>query len=175
MGAVETQMIDCAYAEIGKYLGLPTQAYIALSDAKQLDAQAGLETSMGATLAVRTRPGRADGFHGKASLGAAGAFATLEGPIGKRVSWIASARKSYLDYLLEGVDDDPRLALGYHDRVVVSPHIGDLETPEAVDGMLQVAHCLPEFLRRKPVIVAVDLNPDMHSKSPSNRVIPRKK
>lgn len=52
MGAVETMMMDCAYAEIGKYLGLPTQAYIGLSDAKQLDAQAGLETSMGATLAA---------------------------------------------------------------------------------------------------------------------------
>ena len=52
MGAIETQMIDCAYAEIGKHLGLPTQAYIGLSDAKQLDAQAGLETSMGATLAA---------------------------------------------------------------------------------------------------------------------------
>jgi trimethylamine--corrinoid protein Co-methyltransferase len=52
MGAVETQMIDCAYNEIGKYLGLPTQAYISLSDAKDLDAQAGLESSMGATLAA---------------------------------------------------------------------------------------------------------------------------
>lgn len=52
MGAVETMMIDCAYNEIGKHLGLPTQAYIGLSDAKQLDAQAGLETSMGATLAA---------------------------------------------------------------------------------------------------------------------------
>jgi len=51
MGAIETQMIDCAYAEIGKRLGLPTQAYISLSDAKQLDAQAGCETAMGATLA----------------------------------------------------------------------------------------------------------------------------
>jgi trimethylamine--corrinoid protein Co-methyltransferase len=51
MGAVETMMMDCAYSEIGKYLGLPTQAYIGLSDSKQLDAQAGLETSMGATLA----------------------------------------------------------------------------------------------------------------------------
>ncbi|MCP4251385.1 MAG: hypothetical protein GY778_30485, partial [bacterium] len=51
MGAVETMMLDCAYNEIGKHLGLPTQAYIALSDAKQLDAQAGLESSMGATLA----------------------------------------------------------------------------------------------------------------------------
>jgi trimethylamine--corrinoid protein Co-methyltransferase len=52
MGAVETMMIDCAYNEIGKYLGLPTQAYMALSDAKLLDAQAGLESSMGATLAA---------------------------------------------------------------------------------------------------------------------------
>jgi trimethylamine--corrinoid protein Co-methyltransferase len=52
MGAVETQMVDCAYNEIGKHLHLPTQAYIALSDAKRLDAQAGLETSMGATLAA---------------------------------------------------------------------------------------------------------------------------
>jgi trimethylamine:corrinoid methyltransferase-like protein len=52
MGAVETQMIDCAYNEIGKYLKIPTQAYIGLSDAKHLDAQAGLETSMGATLAA---------------------------------------------------------------------------------------------------------------------------
>ncbi len=52
MGAIETMMIDCACNEIGKHLGLPTQAYIGLSDAKQLDAQAGLESSMGATLAA---------------------------------------------------------------------------------------------------------------------------
>ena len=54
MGAIETMMIDCAYSEIGKYLGLPTQAYISLSDAKQLDAQAGLESGIGATLAALT-------------------------------------------------------------------------------------------------------------------------
>jgi trimethylamine---corrinoid protein Co-methyltransferase len=52
MGAVETMMLDCAYNEIGKHMGLPTQAYIGLSDAKLLDAQAGLETGMGATLAA---------------------------------------------------------------------------------------------------------------------------
>jgi trimethylamine--corrinoid protein Co-methyltransferase len=52
MGAVETMMVDCAYNEIGKYLRMPTQAYIGLSDAKQLDFQAGLESSMGATLAA---------------------------------------------------------------------------------------------------------------------------
>jgi trimethylamine--corrinoid protein Co-methyltransferase len=52
MGAIETMMIDCAYSQIGKYLGLPTQAYTSLSDAKLLDAQTGLETGMGATLAA---------------------------------------------------------------------------------------------------------------------------
>ncbi len=52
MGAVETQMIDCAYSEIGKYFGIPTQAYISLSDSKDLDAQAGMESAMGATLAA---------------------------------------------------------------------------------------------------------------------------
>jgi len=51
MGAVETMMIDCACAQIGKYLNLPTHAYMGLSDSKLVDAQAGLETSMGATLA----------------------------------------------------------------------------------------------------------------------------
>lgn len=52
MGAIETMMMDCAYSEIGHFLGLPTQAYISLSDAKQLDAQAGLESGIGATLAA---------------------------------------------------------------------------------------------------------------------------
>ncbi len=52
MGAIETMMIDCAYNEIGKHLGMPTQAYISMSDAKLIDAQAGLESGMGATLAA---------------------------------------------------------------------------------------------------------------------------
>jgi trimethylamine--corrinoid protein Co-methyltransferase len=52
MGAVESMMLNCANNEVGKRLGLPTQGYTALSDAKRLDAQAGLETSMGATLAA---------------------------------------------------------------------------------------------------------------------------
>ncbi len=52
MGAIETQMLDCAYGQIGKYLDIPTQAYIGLSDSKRLDAQAGQETGMGCTLAA---------------------------------------------------------------------------------------------------------------------------
>jgi len=55
------------------------------------------------------------------------------------------------------------IALGYDSTVVVSPHIGDLETPEAVAGLETVADCFPAFLERAPAAVAVDLNPDMHS------------
>jgi len=52
MGAVETQMIDAAYTQVGKSLGMPTHAYMALSDAKNADWQAGMETGNGATLAA---------------------------------------------------------------------------------------------------------------------------
>lgn len=50
--AVEAQMMDCAYAEVGKHLGLPTQAYIGMSDSKALDAQAGFESGTGYYLAA---------------------------------------------------------------------------------------------------------------------------
>ncbi len=50
MGAIETMMIDSAYSQIGKRLGLPVHAYIGLSDSKCVDAQAGLETGIGAVL-----------------------------------------------------------------------------------------------------------------------------
>jgi trimethylamine--corrinoid protein Co-methyltransferase len=52
MGAIETMMLDCSFNEIGKYLDIPTQGYTAMSDAKQVDAQAGMESGMGAALAV---------------------------------------------------------------------------------------------------------------------------
>jgi len=52
MGAVETMMIDGAYAEIGKHLGVPVHAYMGLSDSKPVDYQAGMESAMGAVLAA---------------------------------------------------------------------------------------------------------------------------
>ena len=51
ISAVEAQMIDCAYIEVGKHLGLPTQAYTGMSDSKTLDAQAGFESGTGLYLA----------------------------------------------------------------------------------------------------------------------------
>jgi trimethylamine--corrinoid protein Co-methyltransferase len=46
MGAIETAMIDAAYAQVGRSLGLPTHAYLGASDSKLIDAQAGLETGV---------------------------------------------------------------------------------------------------------------------------------
>ncbi|OQX95999.1 hypothetical protein B6I21_02530 [candidate division KSB1 bacterium 4572_119] len=50
MGAIETMMLGSCCAKIGKLLGLPTHAYMGLSDAKMLDSQAGIETGMGALI-----------------------------------------------------------------------------------------------------------------------------
>jgi len=50
MGAIESVMVMCAHAQIGRHLGLPTHAYLGLSDSKLVDAQAGAETSLGAML-----------------------------------------------------------------------------------------------------------------------------
>jgi len=52
MAAIEAQRLNVAYVAIAKSLGLPTQAYMALSDGKFLDAQAGAETMTSAMLAA---------------------------------------------------------------------------------------------------------------------------
>lgn len=52
VSTVEAQLIGCAYVEIGKYLGLPTQAYMGLSDSKSVDAQAGFESGAALYLAA---------------------------------------------------------------------------------------------------------------------------
>jgi trimethylamine--corrinoid protein Co-methyltransferase len=52
MGDVGTWMIDCAYAQVGKHLGLPTHAYLGMSDAKVVDAQCGMESAGGTLMAA---------------------------------------------------------------------------------------------------------------------------
>jgi len=52
MAAIEAQHLNVAYVQIAKSLGLPTQAYMALSDSKLLDARAGGETFSSALLAA---------------------------------------------------------------------------------------------------------------------------
>jgi len=52
MAAIEAQHLNVAYVAVAKSLDLPTQAYMALSDGKFLDAQAGGETFSSALLAA---------------------------------------------------------------------------------------------------------------------------
>jgi len=51
MGAIETMMINLGDVEMGKFLKIPTHAYMSLSDSKVPDSQAGFEAGMGALLA----------------------------------------------------------------------------------------------------------------------------
>ncbi len=52
MTAVEALQLYCGYAQVAKHLKLPCQAYMALSDSKFNDPQAGMETGVGAFLAA---------------------------------------------------------------------------------------------------------------------------
>jgi hypothetical protein len=73
----------------------------------------------GAVLNVQTRDGSAEKMFGRANIAASGFSYTGEGPIGKskKLTWLASARKSYLDWLIEKLSDDPNaaIAFGYKD------------------------------------------------------------
>jgi hydrogenase maturation protein HypF len=72
-----------------------------------------------------------------------------------------------------GAEIKNAVALGYGDKVVLSPHVGDLETPEACRSLEQMCELLPSFLRRRPRIVAVDLHPDMHATRLGRRIAAR--
>lgn len=52
MTAVEALQVYCGYAQVAKRLNLPSQAYMALSDSKFNDPQAGFESGTGAFLAA---------------------------------------------------------------------------------------------------------------------------
>ncbi len=64
--------------------------------------------------------------------------------------------------LAMGAELKNAVALGYGQQLVLSPHIGDLETPEARDGLEEAVRLFPEFLQRTPEVIAVDLHPDMY-------------
>ena len=73
----------------------------------------------GAVLNVQTRDGSRERMFGRANIAASGLSYTGEGPIGesRKLTWLASARKSYLDWLIEKLSDDPdfSIAFGYRD------------------------------------------------------------
>ena len=83
---------------------------------------------------------------------------------------VALGRPLARTVLALGADMKNAVALGYGDRVVLSPHVGDLDTPEALDGLEQVARTLPAFLARSPQVIAVDRHPDMRSAALGRRL-----
>ncbi len=50
MGAIETAMLDVACAQVGKYFGLPTHAYMVAGDGRAIDAQVEMESGMSTVL-----------------------------------------------------------------------------------------------------------------------------
>ena len=65
--------------------------------------------------------------------------------------------------LAMGAELKNTICLGFNNEAVLSPHIGNLETPEALDGLEQVADSFPVYFSKTPEIIAVDPHPDMHS------------
>jgi trimethylamine--corrinoid protein Co-methyltransferase len=110
MGAVETMMIDCAYAQVGKALDLPTHAYLGMSDAKIVDAQCGFESGIGAI------------------LGALAGINMISGPGMLDFESCFSLEKLVIDAEIVGMAR--RLVAGVAER----------ETPLAVDLIRQVGH-----------------------------------
>jgi hypothetical protein len=71
----------------------------------------------GAYIEFRTREGSRDRVHVRLNASAAAASAIAEGPIGEshRGSWLISARKSYLDWLVRRVDPEITGTFGFVD------------------------------------------------------------
>ena len=72
--------------------------------------------------------------------------------------------------LAMGAEMKNAIAVGCEDEIVLSPHVGDLDTLEAVQGLEKVAVELPKFLDRRPDRVVVDLHPDMQSTRLGRRI-----
>jgi hypothetical protein len=68
-------------------------------------------------LDVHTRDGSHTGTHFRVTASAANAGAMAEGPLGKRKrgSWLAGARKSYLQYIFERTAPDTSFIFGFQD------------------------------------------------------------
>jgi trimethylamine--corrinoid protein Co-methyltransferase len=52
IGAPETSLIISGYAQVGKFLNLPTHAYLTATDSKLVDAQAGMESAASTLIGV---------------------------------------------------------------------------------------------------------------------------
>jgi trimethylamine--corrinoid protein Co-methyltransferase len=113
MGAIATIMLDCTYSQIGKMIkpgGLPTHAYLCMSDTKIVDAQTGLESATGAM------------------LGALAGINMMSGPGMMDFESCFSLEKLVIDAEIVGMAK--RLVCG----------VDDSEEPLALDVMREVGH-----------------------------------
>src|SRR5687767_740309 len=71
---------------------------------------------LGGQVDLATREGNREEFRGRAGLSGTSATLVGEGPLaGGRGSWLVSARRSYLDYLIKRIDPDASFAFGFYD------------------------------------------------------------
>lgn len=71
---------------------------------------------VGAVLNLETRDGNRERTTTRASLGATGTSVFGEGPLGSSgTSWLIGARKSFLDYVVRAILDEPSFVVGYTD------------------------------------------------------------
>lgn len=59
--------------------------------------------ALSSVMEIRQKEGSKDHVHGKLSVGASDAAITLDGPVGKKSSFIVSARQSYLQFLFDAI------------------------------------------------------------------------
>ncbi|MEA3265859.1 MAG: carbamoyltransferase HypF, partial [Candidatus Fermentibacteria bacterium] len=75
--------------------------------------------------------------------------------------------------LAMGAELKNTICLGFDNEAVISPHIGNLETPEALDGLEQVVNNFPVYFSRTPEVIAIDPHPDMHSSRLGRKIAKR--
>lgn len=73
---------------------------------------------LGAEVELTTRDGNRNGVHGRAGLSGTSANAIVEGPLaGGKGAWVASVRRSYLDFLLDRIDPEGSFGFGFSDAL----------------------------------------------------------
>ena len=55
------------------------------------------------------------------------------------------------------------ITLAFNNEAIISPHIGDLATQEAITGLEKTVKEFLLFFRQEPEVIAIDMHPNMHS------------
>lgn len=72
-------------------------------------------------------------------------------------------KKTERTILAMGPELKNTITLAFDNEAIISPHIGDLETTEAISGLEQAVKEFPLFFRKELEVIAVDMHPNMHS------------